>query len=380
MSAGRSPRDGAAAVGDRGSGSVGTPVALRLGMESVTPGEPARAGLTYILPIRSETSQAGSDLDPYLEWLGVRAETIVVDGSRDDVFRAHESAWGGLRGVRHVRPAPDLLTPMGKVGGVLTGVRLAMNERIIIGDEDVRYDEESLRRVARALDEADVVRPQNYFHPLPWHALWDSGRILLNRVTGGDWPGTVGVRRSALRATSGYDGRAMFENLELVRTVGAAGGREVALLDAYVLRRPSTSRQFWSQRVRQAYDEIARPLRLAWQVSILPAAVLLVWTGHAVILGAGAVAAVLLAELGRQRKGARRYFPAAASPMVLAWLAERSICSWLAVASRVFRGGVSYRGRILRHAATPLRSLRALHHGRLRPATELRRRPRRRLA
>src|SRR5215217_4010099 len=114
---------------------------------------------------------------------------------------------------------------MGKVGGVLTGVRLASHECLVVADDDVRYDADSLARVVEGLRGADVVRPQNYFTPLPWHARWDTARMLLNRMTGGDWPGTLGVRRSVLRATNGYDGRVMFENLELVRTVLAAGGR-----------------------------------------------------------------------------------------------------------------------------------------------------------
>jgi hypothetical protein len=48
-------------------------------------------------------------------------------------------------------------------------------------------------------------------------------RTLLNRASGGDWPGTLGVRRSALQRTGGYDGSAMFENLELVRGEAHAG-------------------------------------------------------------------------------------------------------------------------------------------------------------
>ena len=64
----------------------------------------------------------------------------------------------------------------------------------------------------------------------------------------------------------------MFENLELVRTVVAAGGREATLYDLFVPRRPSTAGHFWSQRVRQAYDEIARPGRMAVQLALLPIA------------------------------------------------------------------------------------------------------------
>ena len=318
---------------------------------------PAR--LSYVLPIKSSCSQAGNELTTYLRWLAPRAEVLVVDGSRPDVFGAHALAWGAL--VRHMAPSPDLATPMGKVGGVLTGVRNASNDRVIIADDDVRYDADALSRVSDALERADVVRPQNYFRPLPWHARWDTGRTLLNRLHGGDWPGTLGVRRSVLQRTGGYDGRAMFENLELVRTITAAGGRELVLLDALIERRPSTSRHFWSQRVRQAYDELARPARMAWQLAILPASALLVaglgWSG----LAAAVVAVVGAAELGRRRAGGTRVYPASASLAAPAWVAERAICSWLAIASRVALGGVPYRGTVLRHAATPMRELRRRH-------------------
>lgn len=316
-----------------------------------------RADLTYILPIKATTATTLEDLPQYLQWVAERAETIVVDGSPPEVFAAHAAAWGGA--VRHVRPAPDLVTPMGKVGGVLTGIRLASHERVIIADDDVRYDERSLFQVADALRTADVVRPQNYFAPLPWHASWDTARILLNRATGGDWPGTLGVRRAAL--TNGYDGSVMFENLELIRTVLAAGGREASLFDTFVLRRPSTTRHFWSQRVRQAYDELARPGRLVVQLAILPMAATLGAMGQWHILTAGAAVVIALAELGRRRAGGVRVFPAAASFLAPAWLMERAVCVWLAVGARVALGGIPYRGMVLRHAATPMRVLRARH-------------------
>lgn len=318
--------------------------------------EPPREPVSYILPIRSATPSIDPELRAYIEWIAVRAEVIVVDGSSDAIFAAHECEWGAH--VRHVPPAPDLVSPMGKVGGVLTGLRLASHERTIIADDDVRYDERSLVQVTEALATAHVVRPQNYFQPLPWHARWDTGRMLLNRLTGGDWPGTLGVRRSIMQATNGYDGSVMFENLELVRTVLAAGGREAVLLDAYVLRRPSTARHFWGQRVRQAYDEIARPTRFAIQLAILPIVIALAVTRHWVAIAILAAAVALAAELGRQRAGATRVFPASSSLFAPLWLAERALCSWLALGAGVFLGGVPYRGTILHHAATPMRVLR----------------------
>ena len=314
---------------------------------------------TYVLPLRSEQSVAETELTPYLAWLAARAVTIVVDGSPTPVFDAHALAWGHM--VRHVAPAPDLATPMGKVGGVLTGVRLASHDCLIIADDDVRYDDSSLGGVIGALQSADVVRPQNYFSPLPWHACWDTGRSLLNRLHGGDWPGTLGIRRSVLLRTGGYDGSAMFENLELVRTIVAAGGREMAPLDVFVARRPSSTGHFLSQRVRQAYDELARPGRLAWQLAVLPVTAASIVVAGWPALGAVAVGVALLAEAGRQRAGGARYFPVRASLLAPAWLAERAVCSWLALGSRVLFGGVRYRGTVLRHAATPLRVLRERH-------------------
>ncbi len=314
------------------------------------------APVSYILPIRSSSPSTAPELRAYIAWISARAELIVVDGSDSAVFAAHEREWGD--GIRHVAPAPDLISPMGKVGGVLTGLRLASNEAIIIADDDVRYDDASLAQVVAALATADVVRPQNYFEPLPWHARWDSSRMLLNRVTGGDWPGTLGVRRSRLQATNGYDGSVMFENLELVRTVLASGGRETVLYDAYVLRRPSTARHFWSQRVRQAYDEIARPARFAIQLAVLPAVLALAITGRWRVIALAAVALIAAAEIGRRRNGATRFFPATTPLFAPLWAAERAVCSWIALGARIFLGGVPYRGTILHRAATPMRELR----------------------
>jgi hypothetical protein len=315
--------------------------------------------VSYILPIRSDTPVTAPELRAYIEWIAARADVIVVDGSDTPIFAAHEREWGSL--VHHVPPAPDLISPMGKVGGVLTGLREASHERCIIADDDVRYDEQSLAQVIEALATAHVVRPQNYFEPLPWHARWDTGRMLLNRLTGGDWPGTLGVRRSILQATNGYDGSVMFENLELVRTVLAAGGREAVLLGAYVRRRPSTARHFWGQRVRQAYDEIARPARFAIQLAILPIVLALAISRQWLAIAILTAAVTLAAEIGRGREGGRRVFPPATSLFAPLWLAERALCSWLALGARIVLGGVPYRGTILHHAATPMRVLRLRH-------------------
>jgi hypothetical protein len=304
---------------------------------------------TYLLPIRKSAPEDLSELGAYLEGLAERLEVIVVDGSPPEVFEANAAFWPSCL---HIAPAPARRVANGKVWGVLTGLDRASCDKVIIADEDVRYDAESLSRALLLLDDAEVVRPQNYFEPLPWHAVWDTGRTLLNRAFDADWPGTLAVRRRLLERTNGYDGNCLFENLELVRTVIAAGGREARPLDLFVRRQPCDVSHFLSQRIRQAYDEFARPGRLAGQLALLPgAALMLAFRPRLFLLALAAVWSA--AEYGRRRERGTSVFPFLASLAAPLWLTERAVCSWLAVVSRLRYGGIRYHGIVISAAATP---------------------------
>ena len=304
------------------------------------------------------SAPADEEFVEYVRKLASHVEVIVVDGSEPLVFADHARRLGGS--LVHIAPDRDVREyANGKVAGVITGIRRASNERVVIADADVRYDEAALAAVAAALHSVDVVRPQNYFAPIPWHAYLDSARTLLNRISGGDWPGTLGVRRSRLVATNGYDGNVMFENLELVRTVKAAGGVELVPLGLYVRRLPPTTDHFWSQRVRQAYDEFARPHRLAIWLAVMPALAVAAFARAWIAVGSIAAASMIAAEAGRRRAGGHRVFPACASLCAPLWILERGICAWLAVGAHLLIGGIPYRGRIVSRAATPMRQLEA---------------------
>jgi hypothetical protein len=311
---------------------------------------------TYLLPIRWTGDEGLDELTDYLRRLPDWVELIVVDGSREELFVRHARAWSPLGS--HLRPDPALRTPMGKVGGVLTGLRDASNEAVVIADDDVRYDERTLTRAVQLLGLADCVRPQNYFDPLPWHARWDTARILLNRSLGADFPGTLAVRRSTVLGAGGYDGDVIFENLELIRTIRAAGGSVVSPLDLYVARRPPTAGHFLSQRVRQAYDDFAIPARMAAWLAVLPALGVALGRGRPRQPALAAAGLVALAELGRRRAGGRRYFPSSASALAPFWVLERAICSWLAVRDRFTHGGVPYGDAVVPRAASSMRRLR----------------------
>ena len=205
------------------------------------------------------------------------------------------------------------------------------------------------------LDVADFVRPQNAFRPLPWHARWDTGRSLLNRALGGDFSGTVGVRRSALRAGA-YDTDVLFENLELERAVRAHGGRVAVARELCVTRRPPSVARFFEQRVRQAYDDFAQPARLLRELLILPLVLAAVTRRRWAALAAGVIGVVALAETGRRRAGGTDAFPATSALWAPLWLAERAVTVWIALVLRL-RGGVRYRDSRISRAATPLREL-----------------------
>ena len=293
---------------------------------------------TYILPLRTDTP-VGEELIRYVRMLTAICEVIVVDGSPREVFDSFAARCGHL--VRHVAPDAAFAGLLsGKVAGVLTGLGLASHERIVIADDDVRYDRKTLGDVVDALEDADVVRPQHYFDPLPWHASIDTARTLINRVAGGDWPGTLAVQRSVLRRAGGDDGRVVFEDLELLRTIKAVGGREAVRRDVFVRRLPPPADRFVSRQVQQAYEELARPVRLAVWLSVLPAMALLARRRGARGVAAAVAVSIAVAETGRRIGGGTRVFPPAASLAAPLWLVERSVAAWLAVGVRLAFGDV----------------------------------------
>jgi len=325
--------------------------------------------ISYLVPIRWHDGAQRRELADYLAAIRPHCtELIVVDGSPPEVFAANAEAFAGH--AIHVPPAPEESWLMGKVSGVRTGLRLVSHEHVVIADDDIRYEPEALRRAAGLLAEHDLVRPQNYFSRLPWHARWDTARTLLNRSLGRDYPGTLAVRRSRVLAMGLYDGDVLFENLELIRTVRAHGGSTIAPLDLYVARVPPSDAHFWGQRTRQAYDDFALPLRMALWLAVGPLLLaalfgdrigLFAQRGGSKIRWAvpiGAAFTVAAAEAGRRRGGGARIFPATSSLLAPVWVLERGVCAWLAVLQRLRFGGVRYGDSVIPTAAHSERQLR----------------------
>jgi hypothetical protein len=323
----------------------------------VAAGVSAPLSISYVLPLRTVDAAPRAALATYLRVLvGWVDDVIVVDGSAPELYAENAAAWPA--GVRQLAPDPVHRCLNGKVAGVHTGVEQARHEHVVLADDDVRYGWSQLARIHGLLESHDLVRPQNVFDPLPWHARLDTARTLLNRSLGADYPGTLAVRRSRFISMGGYDGDVMFENLELIRTVRAHGGREVVPLDLLVHRRPPSAAQFWSQRVRQAYDELALPARLGCWLAVVPLVVLALARRCPRAIGLGAVGAVALAERGRRRGGGAMAFPISCSLLAPVWVLERGLCIWLALLQRLRYGGVRYGEAVIPAAAHSTRALR----------------------
>lgn len=311
----------------------------------------------YILPMSWTDDANLSEVVEYIDALSPFVDVIVVDGSPEPLRTRHASSFSDAVTVIDCNVA---LAPNGKVAGIHTALPLLRWKKTTIADDDVKYSPAGLRRVLTALETCDLAVPQNVFSSadrsdLPWHAKWDTARSLINRAFASDYPGTLAVRTNAL--LPGYDGDVLFENLELMRTVRARGGRVRSLSDYYVDRCPPSAKAFLSQRVRQAYDSRAQPQRWALELALAPMILLLVRKPLRLLFAA--VLSVVLAEAGRRRAGGRSVYSADSALWAPLWLTERAVCSWLALGSAL-RGGARYRGRRFRTSAHSLRTLRSL--------------------
>jgi hypothetical protein len=245
---------------------------------------------------------------------------------------------------------PDGTGVNGKVVGALTGVRLARHEIVILADDDVRHDRATLAALLRAASGADIVRPQNVYAQWPWPARWDFGRCLVARAFAADWPGTFALRRSAVARMGGWSTEVLFENLQMVRTAQAHGLRVRNAPWLVVPRTAPSSRQFRSQRMRQAYDDFAQPGRLVVELAIVPT-LAIVAIHKPRLLAAAMAVPVLLGEIGRRRWGGIEV-PKSSSLWCAVWVVERGICVWAACGSRLL-GGPRYYGQRVRYAAQP---------------------------
>ena len=237
--------------------------------------------------------------------------------------------------------------------GVLSGLRIARHDLVVVADDDVRYDDDGLTRIEGILADADLVRPQNHFDPLPWHARWDTARMLLNRSVAADHPGRwASAARSSCRSaattatccsrTSNWSGPSRPREAASSRRPTSSSGavpRRLLGSSSSALDRPTTtgrsrsgSRRSWPPRPPRSRRSGAgdrpcsawrRHRRSCWRASV----------------GCGTAAG-----------GSSTPVSPWLAPL---WICERAVLSWFALARRLVSGGCPYAGTVIARAATP---------------------------
>jgi hypothetical protein len=337
---------------------------------------------TYLLPIRrpSFSEAESAELREYLSILAeTGCEVLVIDGSAPDIFAQHHRAWSDV--CRH-EPVDGRFTYLNdKVNGIHTGVALASRAKIILADDDIRYDRIDIEKICSLLDEFEVVRPQNYLalrwigrsaddakniapaaHKLtsskglldsPW-ALTEAARMLINRATlrNADYPGTCAFRREAFLKAGEYDGDVLFDNEELIRHFARCGAHILYANDFFIRKQPPSFRKWLEQRPRQAYEDFGLRFKTILFASLLPLAIAIAVIDRRWLSILAAVAAsllsILLAFAGWLRGDARKYFQLRFCLFAPPWIIERTLSTWWAFYWRLTRGGYPFGDRVLK--------------------------------
>jgi glycosyl transferase family 2 len=308
----------------------------------------------YLLPLRRAKfcSTEAAGWRTYFDTLRrAGCEIIVVDGSPPETFAAHAAVFASA--VSHVPVDRRFGYLNDKVNGVHTGVALTQQEKIILADDDIRYTPETIAKVVALLDRFEVVRPQNFLHPLPWWAKMESARMLINRATlrTGDYPGTCAFRRSAFLRVGHYDGDVLFDNEEIIRHFAEKGATIHYAIDLFVQKLPPRFRKWLEQRPRQAYEDFGLRVKTFLFLSLLPLLVAVtVWFGFrggAIYAGVVAVISFLLALLGFLRGQARKVMSLSPCFFAPLWVGERTISTYVAVYWYFAYGGYPFGERIL---------------------------------
>jgi glycosyl transferase family 21 len=328
---------------------------------------------TYLMPIRRAVFNRSEAelLRSYLQSIThAVSEIIVVDGSPDEVFAAHNRIWREV--CRHESVDRQFGYLNDKVNGIQTGVRLANCDKIILADDDIRYSYDNITEIVSRLGQFDVVRPQNYFRfkvgrsaespsgaadaleSLPVFAKTEAARMLINRATLriADYPGTCAFHREVFLRAGGYDGDVLFDNEELIRHLAQTRARICYANDLFVQKRPPTFRKWLEQRPRQAYEDFGlriKTILFALLPIILIAALVFAGLKAMILTLLGiTLAAVGLAVVGWSRGAARKFFPFQICLYAPVWVFERSVSTYWAFYWFFRYGGYPFGGQLLK--------------------------------
>jgi hypothetical protein len=294
---------------------------------------------SYLVVIERDRDVKGDlrELATYLSTLAVAGcEVIVVDDSPAPVFESHRRV---LRWVsRHISPRPRHHSFSGAIDVVRTAIDVSNCDKVIVAEENVRYDNAAVDSLCELLEIHEVVEPQDYFDPLPWWIGIEAGRMLVHRGVEPlpDHGATFGMRKSIVRGLRGVD-VAWSNGDDPVRHLTSQGAEVFSACDVFVRRLPPPLNDWLRDRPKQAGDDFAMPVKTAFFFALLPVAMLLAVLGGMRLAGgyAGAIALSSLVLAVRGRAGTSAFFPLRACLSAPLWVLERSISVYWALLQKV---------------------------------------------
>jgi hypothetical protein len=290
---------------------------------------------TYLVVIERDREPADDlrDLASYLSTISIAdCEVIVVDGSPSPIFERNRAV---LRWVsRHVAARPRHRNFTGGIDAVRTAVDVSSCDKIIVADENVRYQTDAIESVCELLDLHEVVEPQDYFEPLPWWSGIEAGRMLVHRGVEPlpDHGATFGIRKSSVRGLRGVD-IAWSNGEDAVRRLASQGAEVFSACDVFVRRLPPPLDHWLRDRPRQADGDFSMPVKTAFFFALLPVAIIFAAIGGIRLAGgyAGAIALGSMVLALRGRGGATTFFPFRACLCAPLWVLERSVSVYWAL-------------------------------------------------
>jgi hypothetical protein len=296
------------------------------------------ASCAYLLPLRRTSFSRSEAIEwrDYIETLGQAGCTVItVDGSPPEIFAQHAAILGAS--CFHIPVDPSFGFLNDKVNAIYSGVAFAQPEKIILGDDDIRYGPTTVAEVLQLLDSYEVVRPQNFLAPLPWWGRMESARMLINRATlrAADYPGTCAFRRSTFQRVGYYDGDVLFDNEEMIRHFAERGAIISFATDLFVRKRPPRFRKWLEQRPRQAYEDFGLRIKTSLFLAIVPLGIVIT-----LLFGSRAASlylilltlvSIAIAFRGWARGRAREVMPVSSIFFAPVWIAERSLSTYTAL-------------------------------------------------
>ncbi|MEA2164930.1 MAG: hypothetical protein QOK37_3057 [Thermoanaerobaculia bacterium] len=290
---------------------------------------------TYLIVIDGDRELPGEhrELTSYLSDIGVAGcDVVVVDGSPEETFDENGKSlrWVG----RHVAARPCHRSFSGAIDPIRAAIDFSNCDKVIVADQNVRYDDQAIGQICALLDHHEVVEPQDYFAPLPWWSGIEAGRMLVHRGVDPlpDHGVTFGMRKWSVRGLRTIDA-ACTNGDDPVRRLASQGADVFSACDVFVRRLPPILGEWFRDRPRQADDDFALPVKSAFFFALLPTMALLSILGGARLAGgyAGAVACAAMVLAIRGRMGASPFFPLRACLSAPLWIVERSVSVYWAL-------------------------------------------------